>query len=256
MVPDVLYGVLRDEGVTSFFQTPSSFLRLVEYEQQVLKEQQQQPHNPTLSYPLSPLPSLRTIVFGGEELYPPNLSKWVENHPLFQPKTMGTLDGNGTKYVNMYGITETTVHVTVHLVTEEEVWGGERKEKEEERERKKEEKRGDIGIPLSDVGVVILDQWGRLCPEKVGGEMVIMGGGVGEGYIKLEEVTRKKFKGVMVEGEGWRLGRKGGRVGGRGGVKGYFSGDRGRWVGGSLYFMGRSDLQVFIFSFDLIIFLD
>ena len=286
MVPEVLYGILRDEGVTSFFQTPSSFMRLVEYEQQMLQKQQQQQQS--LLFPLSPLPSLRTIVFGGEELYPPNLSQWVENHPFFDLENVKDGGkgkererdgrGKGINYVNMYGITETTVHVTFHTVTMEEIKGEGKEEGGEKKKERKRERGGEVGRPLRDMGVVVVDKWGRLCPEGVVGEMVVVGGGVGGGYVELGEVTKKRFGGVMVGDEGRRLKRRGVKFGGdycfggKGGgegvvLRGYVTGDRGRWElkrkggkeEGSLLFLGRRDLQVFFIFysfFNFILFFD
>src|SRR5690606_6074334 len=81
--PDAFYQLLIDENVTILNQTPSAFSQLISIDQQ-----QAQSLN------------LRCIIFGGEALDFMALQQWVKQHPLAQ-----------TRLINMYGITETTVHV-------------------------------------------------------------------------------------------------------------------------------------------------
>ncbi|WP_199896938.1 AMP-binding protein, partial [Streptomyces niger] len=83
---DAMWQLLRDEHVTVLSQTPSMFRELVEHAAGAGEEG---------------LPELRWIVFGGEALEPKHVQTWFERYT--QPRT---------RLVNMYGITETTVHVT------------------------------------------------------------------------------------------------------------------------------------------------
>ncbi|MCA1224413.1 AMP-binding protein, partial [Streptomyces sp. 8L] len=89
--PDTLWQLLHDEGVTVLSQTPSMFRELVE-------------HAPPGSE--ETLPDLRWVVFGGEALEPKHITTWYDRHPH-----------TTTRLANMYGITETTVHVTFQEIT-------------------------------------------------------------------------------------------------------------------------------------------
>src|SRR5208283_4264853 len=82
-----LLTLLRDQSVTVLNQTPSAFYALAEEERQA-------------AYSHRPL-ALRYVIFGGEALDVRKLSAWYDRHPEDQPAL-----------TNMYGITETTVHVT------------------------------------------------------------------------------------------------------------------------------------------------
>ncbi|HEX7238686.1 MAG TPA: amino acid adenylation domain-containing protein, partial [Longimicrobiaceae bacterium] len=80
------YELLVREGVTVLNQTPSAFRQLAAVEE---------------TRGASPALALRFVVFGGEGLDPRTLRGWMERHGNEAPRL-----------VNMYGITETTVHVT------------------------------------------------------------------------------------------------------------------------------------------------
>ena len=80
--------------------------------------------------------ALRYVVFGGEALRPERLRAWTERHGLDRPAL-----------VNMYGITETTVHVTYHRLTAADLADPRRG--------------GVIGRPLADLRVHVLDPAGR-----------------------------------------------------------------------------------------------
>ena len=97
--------------------------------------------------------SLRVVVFGGEALNLAELRGWVERHGDERPRL-----------VNMYGITETTVHVTYRRLTREDVEGG----------------AGSlIGRPLSDLRLYLLDAHRQPVPAGTVGEIYVGGGGRG-----------------------------------------------------------------------------
>ncbi|MED2584939.1 AMP-binding protein, partial [Bacillus thuringiensis] len=87
-----LAQLIADEGVTVLNQTPSAFYVF----QQVVEEM------PKLAF------KIRLITFGGEMLKPGLLQSWFKRSP-------------NTVIVNMYGITETTVHVTYKEIGEKEM---------------------------------------------------------------------------------------------------------------------------------------
>ncbi len=83
--PREFYDLLSTERVTVLNQTPSAFMMLIQVE-------------PTIA----PVPlALRLVIFGGEALQYRKLAPWFQRHGDTAPQL-----------VNMYGITETTVHVT------------------------------------------------------------------------------------------------------------------------------------------------
>src|SRR5579883_1195168 len=88
------YELLCREGVTVLNQTPSAFAQLIKAEAEV----------PELRH------ALRVVIFGGEALEFRMLRPWVKRHGVDRPQL-----------VNMYGITETTVHVTYRRLGEEEI---------------------------------------------------------------------------------------------------------------------------------------
>ncbi|MFE9611524.1 amino acid adenylation domain-containing protein, partial [Streptomyces sp. NPDC006012] len=185
--PEDLYALVCAEGVTVLSQTPSAFAPLVR-----AQSVSEAGHR------------LRLVVFGGEALEPASLRPWFEQNP-----------GAGTRLVNMYGITETTVHVTYRPVSEEDV----------------DSVGSPIGVPIPDLRVHVLDPQGRPAPVGVAGEMFVGGAGVARGYLNRPELTAERF--VVVEGERF-----------------YRSGDLGRWRSdGSLEYLGRNDFQVKVRGF-------
>ena len=91
--PEDFYGLLRNEGVTVLNQTPSAFVLLNEVDARLQAKL-----------------GLRVVIFGGEALAPGSLRGWMERHGDDQPQL-----------VNMYGITETTVHVTYRRIVVSDV---------------------------------------------------------------------------------------------------------------------------------------
>ena len=90
--PGDFLRLLADEQVTVLSQTPSAFAALVQADEQ----------DPALGARLG----LRYVVFGGEALDPSRLRGWFDRHSDRAPVL-----------VNMYGITETTVHTTARVLS-------------------------------------------------------------------------------------------------------------------------------------------
>ncbi|MBA4136617.1 MAG: non-ribosomal peptide synthetase [Opitutus sp.] len=183
--------LLARERVTVLNQTPSAFRQL----------QFAEAENP----PAGGL-ALRYVVFGGEALDIRGLRPWFERHGDERPKL-----------VNMYGITETTVHVTVRPLTKADTAGG-----------------SVIGVPLPDLQLHVLDAERR--PVAVGetGELYVGGAGLARGYLNRPELTAERFiPSPFAPGE--RL---------------YRTGDLARSLGdGDLEYLGRGDQQVKIRGF-------
>ena len=148
---------------------------------------------------------LRVVIFGGEALELGSLKPWVERHGAARPEL-----------VNMYGITETTVHVTYRQLLGSEIEGGSGKV---------------IGAALADLVLYILDERMQVLPVGVAGEMYVGGGGLGRGYLGRPELTATRFVPDPYSGvAGARL---------------YRTGDVGRYRGnGELEYVGRADEQV------------
>ena len=109
--------------------------------------------------------ALRYVIFGGEALEMQSLAPWFERHGDQQPQL-----------VNMYGITETTVHVTYRPLSSADLKSG-----------------SVIGVPIPDLQVYILDRYQQPVPIGVIGEIYVGGAGVAAGYLKREELTKQKF---------------------------------------------------------------
>jgi amino acid adenylation domain-containing protein len=185
--PEELHRLLSDERVTMLSQTPSAFRQLSALGEEVA------------GHPLS----LRTVVFGGEMLDLRALSPWFARHVP------------GPQLVNMYGITETTVHVTYRPIRREEVAN----------------EASVIGEAMSDLALQLRDQHDQLVPRGVPGEIWISGGGVARGYLDRPELTAARF--VEREGRRW-----------------YRSGDLAvRRRDGELVYLGRIDQQIKIRGF-------
>ncbi|MFE0672969.1 amino acid adenylation domain-containing protein [Streptomyces sp. NPDC058867] len=186
--------LLHEEGVTVLSQTPSAFGQLVDAD----AESADADGRPTAG-------ALRYVVLGGEALRPELLRPWTARHGLDRPAL-----------VNMYGITETTVHVTHHRLTPADLT---------------DPRRADvIGTPLADLRVHLLDADRRPVPPGAVGEMYIAGGGVAPGYLNRPELTAERFLDDP-------YGPPGGRM--------YRSGDLARRrADGTLDYLGRADQQI------------
>jgi acyl-coenzyme A synthetase/AMP-(fatty) acid ligase len=187
--PEDLWDLLERERVTVLSQTPSAFYQLV-----------------AAGAGRQVGGSLRSVVFGGEALDLARLAPWWDRWP----------DGAGPRLVNMYGITETTVHVTHRALAPNEA--------------------GDsvIGRGLAGLRVYVLD--GRLQPVPTGvaGELYVAGGQLARGYLNRRGLTAGRFVADPFD--------TGGRL--------YRSGDVVRWTGdGELVYLGRADEQVKVRGF-------
>ncbi|PSL55728.1 non-ribosomal peptide synthase protein (TIGR01720 family)/amino acid adenylation domain-containing protein [Saccharothrix carnea] len=166
--------LLVDEGVTILSQTPSAFYQLI-------------PEQPAGL-------SLRCVIFAGEALEPRKLEGW---------------HGPGA-LINMYGITETTVHVTYTEVD------------------------GSIGVAMPDLRIYVLDEDLNPVPPRVPGEMYVAGPGLARGYLDRPGLTASRFVANPFGPPGSRM---------------YRSGDLARWDDGVLHYLGRADHQVKIRGF-------
>jgi amino acid adenylation domain-containing protein/non-ribosomal peptide synthase protein (TIGR01720 family) len=186
--PASFYRLLIDERVTVLNQTPSAFRQLMAHEQSQAEAEAL---------------SLRYLIFGGEALELGSLRPWFERHGADQPQ-----------FVNMFGITETTVHVTYRRIMPEDLDAG---------------AVSLIGQPLPDLQVHLLDKYGHPVPPGVKGEMCVGGPGLARGYLNNPDATSEKFS-ANPFAEGERL---------------YRSGDLARRLpSGDLEYCGRSDQQV------------
>ena len=197
--PNEFYELLEREKVTVLNQTPSAFRNLIrveeEYAQAVSKERSL---------------SLRYVVFGGEALPLQSLAPWFARHGDQEP----TL-------VNMYGITETTVHVTYRPIRQKDL----------------DEKLGSvIGVPIPDLELFLLDDNLQPVPDGCPGEICVGGAGVASGYLKRPELTAQRFISNSFSSQSHaRL---------------YRSGDLARRLpDGDLEYLGRKDQQVKIRGF-------
>ncbi|WP_155252449.1 AMP-binding protein, partial [Paenibacillus polymyxa] len=107
---------------------------------------------------------IRNVIFGGEALSPLLLKGFKTKYPE-------------TKLINMYGITETTVHVTYKEITWVEM----------------EAAKSNIGKPIPTLRVYVLDENRRPVPIGVAGEMYVAGEGLARGYLNRPDLTAEKF---------------------------------------------------------------
>ena len=185
--PEAYYELLQREQVTVLNQTPSAFRQL-----QPLLEQ-------------TPVARLRTVIFGGEALELSSLGSWYERY-----------GDAGPQLVNMYGITETTVHVTYRLLGPADVASG---------------RSSLIGRRIPDLELYLLDERQEPVPVGVAGELYVGGSGVARGYLNRPELTAERFIPHPFSSEA--------------GARLYRTGDLGRYlVDGDIEYLGRVDQQV------------
>ena len=144
----VFWNILKEQKVTVLNQTPSAFYNLMEEDTQ----------HPT------PELDLRYVIFGGEALSPKKLASWRSKYPE-------------TMLINMFGITETTVHVTYKEIGDKEI----------------DNNTSSIGKPIPTLSCHLFDQNQKLIPNGVIGELYVGGEGVSRGYLNNKELTNKRF---------------------------------------------------------------
>ena len=187
--PEEFAELLAKENVTVLNQTPSAFAQLLDVDRN------------------HPLPSsLRLVIFGGEPLDARMLLPWFDQHPEFE-----------CRMVNMFGITETTVHVTLETITREHALAGSKS----------------VGHAMPGWYYYVMDTAGRPLPPGIAGEIYVGGAGVAQYYLNRAELTAQRFVPDPYTGE---------RI--------YRSGDKGRLrPDGKLEHLGRLDTQVKIRGF-------
>ncbi|HZX27798.1 MAG TPA: amino acid adenylation domain-containing protein, partial [Telluria sp.] len=189
--PAAFHALLCRERVTVLNQTPTAFRQLIAADAGAQDRL-----------------ALRCIVFGGEALELHTLAPWIARH-----------DPERTRLVNMYGITETTVHVTYRALSAADIHGS---------------SGSAIGVPIADLRVYVLDRHGNPVPAGVAGEMFVAGAGVARGYLNRPELSSERFLPDPFH--------PGGRM--------YKTGDLARRLpDGSLEYLGRNDFQVKIRGF-------
>ncbi|EFL27597.1 amino acid adenylation [Streptomyces himastatinicus ATCC 53653] len=190
--PREFYELVCAAGVTVLNQTPSAFRQLI-----AAQGEEGAAHR------------LRVVVFGGEALDVAALEPW-----------MGRAVNRDTRLVNMYGITETTVHVTYRPLERADTEGTS----------------SPIGQRIPDLRVYVLDGRGKPVPPGVVGELFVGGEGVARGYLNRPELTRERFLTDPFRGEP--------------DARMYKTGDLVRQTAdGSLEYLGRNDDQVKIRGF-------
>lgn len=184
--PTDFYELIEKEKVTVLNQTPSAFKQLIRID----SEQITGDHL-----------SLKYIIFGGEKLDFSILKPWIDKNHM------------KIKLVNMYGITETTVHVTFYEITKEDILG---------------KAKSIIGKPIDDLSLFIVNKDLQMLPVGVPGEILVSGKGVSKGYYGRPDLTKERFLELPLSDE---------RV--------YRTGDLGRYLpDGNIEYINRIDKQI------------
>ncbi|GHO70206.1 hypothetical protein KSC_090980 [Ktedonobacter sp. SOSP1-52] len=193
--PDEFSQLLAREDVSVLNQTPSAFQQLI---------------NAEARQPFALEMALRLVIFGGEALTLTTLRPWFERHGDQHPRL-----------INMYGITETTVHVTYRVLSQADLEGD----------------RGSvIGTPIQDLRLYVLDSRQQLVPLGIAGELYVGGAGLATGYWQRADLTAERFVPDPF-GDVW-------------GARLYRTGDLVRYdIAGDLEYLGRVDQQVKVRGF-------
>jgi amino acid adenylation domain-containing protein len=193
--PSDFYQLLARENVTVLNQTPSAFRQLIWAESKAETRLEL---------------NLRYVICAGEALELQSLKPWFERHGDQRPVV-----------VNMYGITETTVHSTYRPITQKDLAGG---------------AGSVIGVPIPDLQIYLVDEQLKPVPPGVVGEICVGGEGVARGYLKRDDLTSLRFLPDPFAGQP--------------GARMYRSGDLARRTeDGELEYLGRMDHQVKIRGF-------
>ncbi|GLY47006.1 non-ribosomal peptide synthetase [Lentzea sp. NBRC 102530] len=186
--PVDFHALVRSRGVTVLNQTPSAFYQFIEADR--LAE---------------PLPALRRVIFGGEALELSRLRPWVSRYGVGRPEL-----------VNMYGITETTVHVTHRVLDDADFASG--------------REVSPIGGPIPGLRTYLLDASLRAVAPGQVGAIYVAGAQLSLGYHNRPGLTSSRFVADPFAADGSLM---------------YNSGDLARrTLDGSLEFVGRADDQV------------
>ncbi|SDR22076.1 non-ribosomal peptide synthase domain TIGR01720/amino acid adenylation domain-containing protein [Paraburkholderia fungorum] len=189
--PAALQRLLREQRVTVLNQTPSAFNALMQAD----------------LHAHEPFGDVRVVVFGGERLEPAALAAWHR-----------TRGDDAPALVNMYGITETTVHVTRRVLHDDDIHGA------------ANALSSPIGSALDDLQLHLLDADLNPVPRGAKGELYVGGAGLARGYLNRPSLTAERFIPDPFGQPGARL---------------YRSGDIARRLaGGDLAYQGRNDAQV------------
>ncbi|HEX8087411.1 MAG TPA: condensation domain-containing protein, partial [Blastocatellia bacterium] len=193
--PESFYELLSAWKVTVLNQTPSAFRQLMRVDEDSNKRRGL---------------ALRLVIFGGEALDIAALRPWFERHGDQKPRL-----------VNMYGITETTVHVTYRALAQEDSI---------------KNAASLIGAPIPDLRAHVLDKHLEPVPIAVAGEIFVAGAGVARGYLNRPALTAERFiPDPFSDAPGARL---------------YKTGDSARRLpDGDIEYLGRIDQQVKIRGF-------
>ncbi|WP_156426089.1 non-ribosomal peptide synthetase, partial [Nocardia jinanensis] len=209
--PHQFLELLRTERVTVLNQTPSAFYQLAEADRTAAAER-----------PLA----LRYVVFGGEALELRRLADWVARHgdgTTGRTAQIGDRETASPLLVNMYGITETTVHVSYRALDAETIAGA---------------AGSVIGRALGGLKTYVLDNRLQPVPVGVAGELYVAGRQLSRGYLGRPDLTAARFVANPLA----EPGTPGARL--------YRSGDLARWNRfGELEYLGRADDQVKVRGF-------
>ncbi len=186
--PEDLYALLVSEQVDVLSQTPTAFYALQGVDLSADEPTQQL--------------ALKAVVFGGEALEPHRLRTWRLSHP------------GSPRMINMYGITETTVHASFREIVEADT----------------DNAVSPIGRPLTNLGFFVLDGWLQPVSTGVVGELYVAGSGLAYGYVGQAALSGTRFVACPFGAQGERM---------------YRTGDLVRWtLDGQLEYLGRADEQV------------
>jgi len=186
--PEDLHALLVSEQVDILSQTPTAFYAL-----QGVDVPSGEP---------GPQLALKAVVFGGEALEPHRLRTWLDSHP------------ESPRMINLYGITETTVHASFREIIQTDI----------------DNAVSPIGHPLANLGFFVLDDWLQPVGTGVVGELYVAGSGLAYGYVGRAALSGIRFVACPFGARGERM---------------YRTGDLVRWnVDGQLEYVGRADEQV------------